>query len=124
MIGAMREAGGEVAAVMSSDAARGRDFASANGIPFATTELGELLGRDIDAVYISTTNELHKPQVLAAAQAGEHGRLDQTVDLRARAEQHVVEHGDHLPTVLVHHELEVVVHLLALGGVELAARLC
>lgn len=72
MIGAMREAGGEVAAVMSSDAARGRDFASANGIPFATTELGELLGRDIDAVYISTTNELHKPQVLAAAQAGKH----------------------------------------------------
>ena len=35
----------------------------------STTLLGD---RDIDAVYISTTNELHRDQALAAARAGKH----------------------------------------------------
>ena len=36
--------------------------------PISTT----LLGADIDAVYISTTNELHRDQLLAAVRAGKH----------------------------------------------------
>ncbi len=38
----------------------------------ATASLDALLGGDIDAVYISTTNELHRDQALAAAKAGKH----------------------------------------------------
>ncbi|MBV8916864.1 Gfo/Idh/MocA family protein, partial [Bradyrhizobium sp.] len=39
----------------------------------STSRLDDLLGSDdIDAVYISTTNELHRDQVLAAANAGKH----------------------------------------------------
>jgi 1,5-anhydro-D-fructose reductase (1,5-anhydro-D-mannitol-forming) len=72
VIGAIRAAGGEVVSVMSGDAGRGRDYAATNGIPASTTGLDELLGGDVDAVYVSTTNELHRAQVLAAAAAGKH----------------------------------------------------
>jgi 1,5-anhydro-D-fructose reductase (1,5-anhydro-D-mannitol-forming) len=72
VIGAIRETGGEVVSVMSSNAARARDYAAANGVPNATDSLDDLLGSDIDAVYISTTNELHRDQTLAAAKAGKH----------------------------------------------------
>jgi 1,5-anhydro-D-fructose reductase (1,5-anhydro-D-mannitol-forming) len=72
MIGAIREAGGEIVSVMSSDAARGKAYARENGIPASTTDLGELLDAGIDAVYIATTNEKHKAQTLAAAKAGKH----------------------------------------------------
>ncbi len=72
MIGAIREAGGSIAGVMSSDAARGRAYAEANTIPRATTDLAELLGMGVDAVYIATTNGKHMAQTLAAARAGKH----------------------------------------------------
>ena len=64
---------GEVVAVMSSVAGRARSFAAAHGIARSTTSLHELVSApDIDAVYISTTNELHRAQTLAAAGAGKH----------------------------------------------------
>jgi 1,5-anhydro-D-fructose reductase (1,5-anhydro-D-mannitol-forming) len=73
MIGAMRANGGEVAAVLSSDASRGRSYAETHGIPRSTTDLAALVeAADVDAVYISTTNELHRDQVFAAAAAGKH----------------------------------------------------
>lgn len=72
MIDAIRQTGGEVAAVMSSDAERAARFARENGIARHTTSLEELVAGEIDAVYISTTNELHKAQTLAAARAGRH----------------------------------------------------
>lgn len=73
VIGAIRATGGEAAAVLSTDAARGADYAKANGIPSSTTSLDELLSdKTIGAVYISTTNELHRGQTLAAAKAGKH----------------------------------------------------
>jgi 1,5-anhydro-D-fructose reductase (1,5-anhydro-D-mannitol-forming) len=57
---------------MSSDAERAHAYAQAQDIARATTSLEELLGADIDAVYVSTTNELHREQTLAAAAAGKH----------------------------------------------------
>ena len=52
---------------------RGRTFAAENHIPASYTELSALLGDPrVHAVYISTTNELHKAQTLAAAAAGKH----------------------------------------------------
>ena len=56
---------GEVVAIMSSDAGRARSFAAAHDIARATTSLDELVSSpDVDAVYISTTNELHHAQTL------------------------------------------------------------
>jgi 1,5-anhydro-D-fructose reductase (1,5-anhydro-D-mannitol-forming) len=72
VIGAIRETGGDVVSVMSSSAARAREYAAANGIPNGTDNLDALLNSGIDAVYISTTNELHRDQTLAAAKAGKH----------------------------------------------------
>jgi 1,5-anhydro-D-fructose reductase (1,5-anhydro-D-mannitol-forming) len=73
VIGAIRATGGEIRAVMSSNAERGKAYAQENGIANATTDLDALLADpDIKAVYISTTNELHLPQALAAAEAGKH----------------------------------------------------
>lgn len=69
MIRAIRASGGDIAVVMSGEAARGEAFAAAHGIARATTDLDRLL-ETVDAVYISTTNEKHRPQALAAVAAG------------------------------------------------------
>jgi len=59
--------------VLSSDAGRGAAYARENDISAATTSLDEILHDDgIHAVYVSTGNELHKAQVIAAARAGKH----------------------------------------------------
>ncbi len=74
MVDAIRaQPGNEVVGVMSSDSARGQAFAQANRIAASHASLEALLAdTEIDAVYISTTNELHKAQTLAAAAAGKH----------------------------------------------------
>jgi len=74
VISAIRaQAGNEVAAVMSSDAARAEQYAEANRIGAAYSSVDALLADpNVEAVYISTTNELHKTQTLAAAAAGKH----------------------------------------------------
>lgn len=73
VIGAIRATGGEVVSVMSTNAERGKQYALANGIPQSVTDLSDILTNpDIDAVYISTTNELHRDQTIAAARAGKH----------------------------------------------------
>ncbi len=62
-----------LAAVASSDQERARAFAQELGIPKAHASIADLLAdSEIDAVYISTTNEWHKPQTMAAAAAGKH----------------------------------------------------
>lgn len=73
VIGAIRATGGEVVCVMSTSAERGAAYAAENGIARSVTSLDDLLGDpQIDAVYISTTNELHRDQAIAAARAGKH----------------------------------------------------
>ena len=71
MIAAIRAAGGEIAGVMSSNAERGRNYAAEFAIPLATTSLDKLF-EVCDAVYVATTNDLHRAQVLAAAKARKH----------------------------------------------------
>jgi len=72
MINAIREAGGEIAAVMSTDRERGQAYAEEFGIPLAVTNLNNLFASGIDAVYIATTNERHRGETIAAAEAGIH----------------------------------------------------
>ena len=67
VIAAIRAQGHEVAVVLSGDVARGQDYAARHGIPGSTTDLDALLAAPgVEAVYISTTNEKHHPQALAA----------------------------------------------------------
>lgn len=63
----------EVVGVYSASTARGSDFAARHGLECAYPSLEAMLGdRTVDAVYVSTTNDLHAEQVIAAAHAGKH----------------------------------------------------
>ncbi len=71
VIPALRESGGDVVAVYSSDPDRAVAFGARNGIPATYSDLDAFL-RDpaIEAVYVSSTNERHPQQVMSAAAAG------------------------------------------------------
>lgn len=73
MIPAMHARGDNVVAVQSASIAWASTFAARENISVAVTDLTHLLERDdIDAVYISSTNEKHHAQVLAAARHRKH----------------------------------------------------
>lgn len=96
MIAAIRATGGEVVAVVSSNADRAKAFASEYKIQFATSDIETVLAdRGIDAVYISTTNELHFPQALAAIAAGKHVLCEKPLALHLGDAQKMVAEADH-----------------------------
>ena len=72
VISAIRQTGGDIANIFSTDAKRGAAYADEFAIPRSSTRLEDLLGSTIDAVYIATTNDLHHEQCLAAAMSGKH----------------------------------------------------
>lgn len=73
MIGAIRAERGEIVRVMSATPERAGQFAADHQIRQSGSDLGEALADpQVEAVYISTTNEKHLPQALAAVQAGKH----------------------------------------------------
>ena len=95
MIGAIRATGGEVAAVVSTTKARARDFAARHCIPTHSATLALILDDpSIRAVYLSSTNEKHHAQALAALAAGKHVlcekplamTLDEATEMVAAAE--------------------------------------
>lgn len=71
MIGAIRASGGDIATVLSSNADRAASYAATHDIPNGVTDLDAAMD-GVDAVYISTTNEKHLPQAMAAITAGKH----------------------------------------------------
>src|SRR6058998_581163 len=93
MIEAMRaQPGNEVVAVMSSDAMRGAAYAAEHGIAKSYTSIGDLLAdRAVDAVYISTTNELHAAQAISAATAGKHVLCKKPLAMTLRDAQAIVQ---------------------------------
>ncbi len=74
MIDAIRaQDGHDIKTVQSGNAAHGAQYAKAHNIPNSTDDLSILLDdTNISAVYISSTNEKHKAQSLAAIAAGKH----------------------------------------------------
>lgn len=72
MIPAMRALGHSVAVVCSSSADRAEEFALTHGIPMATNDLGRALSAAVDAVYVSSYNDLHYSHTLAALGSGKH----------------------------------------------------
>jgi 1,5-anhydro-D-fructose reductase (1,5-anhydro-D-mannitol-forming) len=72
-----------VTAVLSSSAERAKSYAAENAIPKAYHDLDDFLkDPEINVVYISTTNELHASQAIAAARAGKHILSDKPLALR------------------------------------------
>ncbi len=71
MIGAFRANGGTVAHVVSGSADHAAAYAKSHDIPAHGTDLAAMLADPaIGAVYISSTNEKHRAQALAAIAAG------------------------------------------------------
>ena len=63
--------GSTVVAVYSRSAERGTTYAATQGISRSHDRLEAVL-QDVDAVYVSSTNDLHESQTVAAAGAGRH----------------------------------------------------
>ena len=93
MIDAIRSQGdSDVVAVMSSNAERGNVYAREHGIARAYGDLDALLADSgVDAVYISTTNELHCAQTVAAAEAGKHVLCEKPLALTVADGQRMVD---------------------------------
>ena len=74
MVGAIRSyTDSNISWVVSGSAARAAAFAKDHAIAQATTDLSEaLVDPSVSAVYISSTNDMHKHQALAAIAAGKH----------------------------------------------------
>jgi 1,5-anhydro-D-fructose reductase (1,5-anhydro-D-mannitol-forming) len=73
IIPALRTTGQEIVAVSSGNRAWADEYATTHNIESVADSFTELIARDdIDAVYISSTNEKHHDQVIAAAQGGKH----------------------------------------------------
>jgi 1,5-anhydro-D-fructose reductase (1,5-anhydro-D-mannitol-forming) len=90
MVSAIRaQSGHHIVAVHSSSPSRANAFAQENAIPSAYSDLAALLADPaVDVVYVSTTNELHHHQVLAAAAAGKHVLCEKPLALDV---QHAIE---------------------------------
>jgi len=121
-----------VAAVASSDAERGRRFADELGIPTSYSSAAELCADPaIDAVYISTTNEWHEPQTLAAVAAGKHVLCEKPLALSldgartmvaaAAAADVVIGSNHHLRNAATHRTMRELIQNGAIGR-PLAAR--
>jgi 1,5-anhydro-D-fructose reductase (1,5-anhydro-D-mannitol-forming) len=74
MVDAIRAQEGHfIQAVMSSNQERADQFAATYGLPAAYSTVEALLADPrVQVVYVSTTNDLHYEQVIAAAAAGKH----------------------------------------------------
>jgi 1,5-anhydro-D-fructose reductase (1,5-anhydro-D-mannitol-forming) len=130
VIPAIRQAGDEVYGVMSSNVGRAASYANANGIAHSTTSLEELLTWPVDAVYISTTNELHAQQAIAAAKAGKHILCEKPIAitisdgkeiLKAAKENEIVfATNHHIRTSGVHQKIREIVQSGQLGDLYLA----
>ncbi len=116
VIDAIRTTGDEVVAVLSSDNDRAQKFSQENAIPHYSTDLNSLLENpEIEAVYISTKNHLHKPQTLEAIKAGKHVMCEKPLALTvedaqemvraARAANVVLGTNHHLRNAASHHAI-------------------
>lgn len=85
MIDAIRAQSAEaISWLVSGNADHARTFAQAHGIPRATTDIAEALSDpEVTTVYISSTNEKHHPQAMAAIAAGKHVLCEKPLAMRA-----------------------------------------
>ena len=84
---------GTLAALASRNAATAQAWAAEFEIPRAYETYERVLADpEIDAVYIPLPNELHRPWVLAAADAGKHVLCEKPLALDAREAARMVEH--------------------------------
>ena len=73
IIPAVRRHGGHISVVQSSDSDWAATYAERHAIGAWTTSVDDAVARDdVDAVYVSSRNQMHCDQVIASARAGKH----------------------------------------------------
>src|SRR5689334_7819935 len=91
--GLRASARGTLQALGSRDRATARAWAEEFEIPCAHGRYQEVIDDpDVEAVYIPLPNELHKPWVLAAADAGKHVLCEKPLALNATDAREMVDH--------------------------------
>ncbi len=113
MVDAIRRTGGEPLWLMSRDDTHRAGFAHELGIPQHSAELAGMLADErVKAVYVSSINSLHRPQVIKAAQAGKHILCDKPLATRAADALKMVKACDKAGVVLAvnHHFRSSPVH--------------
>lgn len=125
---ALRAVGDEAVVVRSGDADHAREWAREHAVPDAVTDLSAALERDdVDAVYVSSVNQLHREQVEAAARAGKHVLAEKPLALSledaqamvdaCRAAGVVMATNHHLPASPAHRALKKAVRDGLVGDV-------
>lgn len=120
-------AGQELVAVCSRSAPRAQQFAEQQGLASAHTDLSALLALGLDAVYISSTNEQHAAQTLAALDAGCHVLCEKPLAMsladaaqmidRAQAVNRVLATNHHLRASALHGQVRRLIEGGAIGQV-------
>ncbi|BCW42687.1 1,5-anhydro-D-fructose reductase (plasmid) [Arthrobacter sp. StoSoilB3] len=106
MLPAIRSAGGSVQVVLSGSSARASRFASDCNIASHTDDLDWLLAQDIEAVYISSTNEKHFSQAMRALDSGKHVLCEKPMALSVDEAVAMVElAADKYLTLAVNHHI-------------------
>jgi 1,5-anhydro-D-fructose reductase (1,5-anhydro-D-mannitol-forming) len=105
MIPAMREIGDTPVGVISSNAQRGAEYAAQHGLEASGTQLSEISDWDVQAVYISTTNQLHAQQAIECAQAGLHVLCEKPLAMSVEDARRTIEECSKFNVVLAtnHH---------------------
>ena len=127
MVSAIRaQAGHDVVAVASGSETRAREFAATHGVACAYGSVAELVADPrVDIVYISSTNNLHCSQVLAAAAAGKHVLCEKPLSLSVsdslgmlaacRDSGVLLATNHHLRNAATHRKIRELVHTGAIG---------
>jgi 1,5-anhydro-D-fructose reductase (1,5-anhydro-D-mannitol-forming) len=107
LVGAVRaQSGSDVAWVVSGSSDRAAEFARTHGIAKSGSDLAAALADpDVDAVYISSTNEKHHAQPIAAIAAGKHVLCEKPLATRIADAQAMVRAAEQAGVVLAtnHH---------------------
>jgi 1,5-anhydro-D-fructose reductase (1,5-anhydro-D-mannitol-forming) len=127
VISAIQASGGDIVGVFSGSPDRARDFAASHGLGRFTTDLDELLGWDLEAVYISSTNDKHFDQATRALRAGMHVLCEKPLALEADQAEAMVRLAEdsglvlaanhHLPGSPLHAKVREVVQEGTIGTV-------
>ena len=106
VIPSLRNRGDVPAVVFSADEKRGAAFATRNGIERSAVTIDDALTSDIDAVYVSTKNDLHHAQAIRALRAGKHVLCEKPLALKiADAEEMIAVAKEEGLVLAINHHL-------------------